>query len=106
VMDREGEDGQSRDLSANEAQACIELRATLASNLKAARQRLDLSQSAFARKLGVKQNTLSNLEMAKQNTSFPMLARLAVAIGVPAQSLLIPGGVDDVSMPASAARVQ
>lgn len=103
---REGEHGQSRDQTDDEAQACNELRATLATNLKAARQKLQLSQAAFARKAGVKQNTLCQLEKASQNASLPMLVRLAVAAGVPAPALLIPGAVDRASMPAWASRAQ
>lgn len=92
-MDREGAIGECRDLCPSEEEACGELRATLANNLKAARGELKLSQAAFARMAGVKQNTLCNLENGHQNASMPMLARLASAIGVTVPALLIPGAV-------------
>lgn len=93
MIDRQGDIGEGRDLSLSEEDACGELRATLASNLKAARRRLQLSQAGFARRAGVKQNTLCNIENENQNASLPMLIRLASAIGVTVPALLIPGAV-------------
>lgn len=59
---------------------------TLAENLKS--RRGDLTQEAFARKLGISRATLTRLESAAQNTTIATLEQIAKSLRCGAGELL------------------
>jgi transcriptional regulator with XRE-family HTH domain len=64
------------------------VRATVATNLRIARKRAGLSQSALAQHSGVDKRTISRIERAKADTVVPRLHALAVALSIPVADLL------------------
>jgi ribosome-binding protein aMBF1 (putative translation factor) len=69
------------------AQATL-VRETVATNLRSARQRAGLSQSALAEHAGVDKRTISRIERARVDTVVPKLYALAVALSIPLADLL------------------
>jgi len=64
------------------------VRETVATNLRSARKRAGLSQSALAQHSGVDKRTISRIERAKADTALPRLYALAVALSIPVADLL------------------
>ncbi|HEX9504974.1 MAG TPA: helix-turn-helix transcriptional regulator, partial [Acidimicrobiia bacterium] len=53
----------------------------------------ELTQTALARKLGMKQPAIARLEAAEHNPSFDTLARLSSALGIEFRITVSPDGV-------------
>lgn len=71
------------------------VRETVANNLRTARQRAGLSQSALADHSGVDKRTISRIERAQADTVVTRLYALAFALSIPVTDLL--AGLPDLS---------
>ena len=69
------------------------LQRTFGRNLRAHRQRLGLSQEAFADELGVHRTYMGGVERGERNLTLQSVERIADQIGVHATDLLRVGGV-------------
>lgn len=56
--------------------------------LRQIREERKLSQQALARRAGVAQSTVSEIESGKESPRVKVLAKLAAALGVPVSTLL------------------
>ena len=65
-----------------------QLRARLANNVLGFRQRINLSQSALARRAGIAQQQISAIEAKKGNPTLSTVAILAEALGVAPERLV------------------
>lgn len=63
-------------------------RSTLARNLRAARERLGLSQEALADAAGLHRTYVGSVERGERNVSIDNIARLASALGLDPADLL------------------
>jgi DNA-binding XRE family transcriptional regulator len=64
------------------------VRETVATNLRSARKRAGLSQTALAQHAGVDKRTISRIERAKADTGLSRLYALALALSIPLADLL------------------
>jgi DNA-binding XRE family transcriptional regulator len=64
------------------------VRETVATNLRSARKRAGLSQSALAQHAGVDKRTISRIERAKADTGLSRLYAVALALSIPMADLL------------------
>ncbi len=58
-------------------------------SIQVVRSKLGMSQKAFAKKAGISQGFLSLVEKGGREPSFQMISRIAEALGVPLQLLLL-----------------
>jgi Zn-dependent peptidase ImmA (M78 family)/transcriptional regulator with XRE-family HTH domain len=70
-------------------------------NIRDLRRRMHLSQGDLARRLGMRQGPVSNLEQGKNFPSAQVLLRLAAILGVTTDRILRPGRYTDAAEPAA-----
>lgn len=75
---------------ATSPETTLAIRQRLASNLRAQRQRLNLSQEALADLAGLHRTYVSQVERTVTNVSLDNISRLAEALGVDVHLLLKP----------------
>lgn len=66
----------------------------LAANVKAARDRLDLSQEELAHQTGIDRTYVSGIERAVRNPSLKLIVKLADGLKTTPAALLTPAGTD------------
>jgi transcriptional regulator with XRE-family HTH domain len=57
-------------------------------NLRFLRERLQLTQTALARRSGIRQSVLSNLELGENSPTLRTVAKLSIALGVGPTALI------------------
>lgn len=67
----------------------MEVRKIFSQNLKEYRNRLGLSQEAFADNAGLHRTYISAVECGKRSVSLDNIEKIAIALGVPAYRLFV-----------------
>lgn len=86
--------GIARDRAPGAATEELELQLAIAANVRAVRQRYDLSVTELADRIGISKAMLSKIENAQTSCSLGTLARLATGLDVPVTALIRGGDAE------------